>query len=138
MTKITYTSTNVDLEVFHRDFDAALAGVRAAAGGEHPNVIGGEPVMGHGAPIVDTTPIDTRTVLGRFAAARPAEVDRAVAAARAAQPDWARTPWRRRLETLRRAAALIRERKFALAALMSLEVGRTDSRRWETRRSRPI
>jgi 1-pyrroline-5-carboxylate dehydrogenase len=124
MTKITYTSTNVDLEVFHRDFDAALAGVRAAAGGEHPNVIGGEPVMGHGAPIVDTTPIDTRTVLGRFAAARPAEVDRAVAAARAAQPDWARTPWRRRLETLRRAAALIRERKFALAALMSLEVGK--------------
>jgi 1-pyrroline-5-carboxylate dehydrogenase len=124
MTKITYTSTNVDLEVFHRDFDAALAGVRAAAGGEHPNIIGGEPVTAPGAPLVDVTPIDTSLVLGRFAAARPAEVDRAVTAARAAQPDWARTPWRRRVETLRRAAALIRERKFALAALMSLEVGK--------------
>jgi 1-pyrroline-5-carboxylate dehydrogenase len=124
MTKITYTSTNVDLELFHRDFDAALADVRAAAGGEHPNIIGGEPVMAPGAPLVDVTPIDTRVVLGRFVAARPAEVDRAVTAARAAQPDWARTPWRRRVETLRRAAALIRERKFALAALMSLEVGK--------------
>jgi 1-pyrroline-5-carboxylate dehydrogenase len=124
MTKITYTSTNVDLELFHHDFDAALADVRAAAGGEHPNIIGGEPVMAPGAPLVDVTPIDTRVVLGRFAAARPAEVDRAVTAARAAQPDWARTPWRRRVETLRRAAALIRERKFALAALMSLEVGK--------------
>jgi len=124
MTKITYTSTNVDLEVFHRDFDAALAGVRAAVGGEHPNMIGGEPVMTPGEPLVDVTPIDTSVVLGRFAAARPAEVDRAVTAARAAQPDWARTRWRRRVETLRRAAALIRERKFGLAALMSLEVGK--------------
>ncbi len=124
MTKITYTSTNVDLEVFHHAFDAALAGVRAAAGGEHPNIIGGEPVMSPGAPLVDVTPIDTSVVLGHFAAARTAEVDRAVTAARAAQPDWARTPWRRRVDTLRRAAALIRERKFALAALMSLEVGK--------------
>ena len=124
MTKITYTSTDVDLDVFHREFDAALADVRAAAGGEHPNIIGGEPVTAPGAPLVDVTPIDTSVVLGRFAAARPAEVDRAVTAARAAQPDWARTPWRRRVETLRRAGALIRERKFALAALMSLEVGK--------------
>jgi len=124
MTKITYTSANVDLEVFHRDFDAALSGVRAAAGGEHPNIIGGEPVTGPGAPLVDVTPIDTSVVLGRFAAARPADVDRAVTAARAAQPDWARTPWRRRVDILRKAAALIRERKFALAALMSLEVGK--------------
>jgi len=124
MTKITYTSTDVDLDVFHREFDAALADVRAAAGGEHPNIIGGEPVTAPGAPLVDVTPIDTSVVLGRFAAARPAEVDRAVTAAQAAQPDWARTPWRRRVETLRCAAALIHERKFALAALMSLEVGK--------------
>ncbi len=124
MTKVTYTSANVDLEVFHRDFDAALAGVRAAAGGEHPNIIGGEPVRAPGAPLVDVTPIDTSVVLGRFAAARPAEVDRAVTKARAAQPDWARTPWRQRVDILRKAAALIRERKFALAALMSLEVGK--------------
>jgi 1-pyrroline-5-carboxylate dehydrogenase len=64
-------------------------------------------------------------VLGRFAVATAAQVDRAVAAARAAQPAWARRDWRERVGTLRRAAALIRERKFELAAIMSLEVGKS-------------
>jgi 1-pyrroline-5-carboxylate dehydrogenase len=124
MTKITYTSANVDLESFHRDFDAALGRVRAAAGRDHPMFIGGEPVVTAGAPLVDVTPIDTGAVLARFAAAQPGQVDRAVAAAAAAQRSWARRPWRERVSVLRRAAALIRERKFDLAALMSLEVGK--------------
>jgi 1-pyrroline-5-carboxylate dehydrogenase len=124
MSKITYTSTDVDLEAFHRQFDAALARVRGTAGADHPNVIAGEAVVPAGAPLVDVTPIDTSIVLGRFAAAGRPEVDRAVAAARAAQSDWARRPWRERVGILRGAAALIRERKFDLAALMSLEVGK--------------
>src|SRR2546426_10320776 len=49
----------------------------------------------------------------------------AVRAAHAAQRGWARRPWPERVATLRRAAALIRERKFHLAALMSLEVGKS-------------
>ncbi len=122
--KVTYTSTDVDLEAFHQEFDSALTRVRGAAGADHPNWIGGEAVAAPGAPLVDVTPIDTRMVLARFACARPAEVDRAVAAARAAQRGWARTPWAERLAILRRAAGLIRARKFDLAALMSLEVGK--------------
>ncbi len=124
MSKITYTSTDVDLEAFHRQFDAALKRVRETAGATHPNIIGGEAVAPPGAPLVDVTPIDTSVVLGRFAAAGKPQVDRAVAAARAAQADWARRPWRERVGILRRAAVLIRERKFDLAALMSLEVGK--------------
>src|SRR5438552_18694076 len=61
-------------------------------------------------------------MLGRFATATPEQVGRAVAAAKAAQRDWARRPWRDRLAILRRAASLIRERKFELAAIMALEV----------------
>jgi 1-pyrroline-5-carboxylate dehydrogenase len=124
MSKITYTSSNVDLDAFHREFDAALAQVRAAAGRDHPNLIAGEEVGTSAPPLVDVTPIDTAVVLGRFAAAGRAEVDRAVAAARAAQPEWARRSWVERIAVLRRAAALIRERKHELAALMSLEVGK--------------
>src|SRR5256884_1027830 len=41
------------------------------------------------------------------------------------QRDWARRPWRDRLAILRRAASLIRERKFELAAIMALEVGKS-------------
>ena len=123
--KVTYTSTDVDLERFHRDFDAALERVHGSAGAEHPNWIGGK-ATGSSRPLLDdVTPIDTGVVLGRFAAAGPPEVDRAVAAARAAQPGWARTPWPERLATLRRVAERIRARRFDLAALMSLEVGKS-------------
>ncbi|HEY6109594.1 MAG TPA: aldehyde dehydrogenase family protein, partial [Gemmatimonadales bacterium] len=124
MSKITYTSSNVDLDAFHREFDTALDRVRTAAGRDHPNLIAGEEVGTSAPPLVDVTPIDTGVVLGRFAAAGRAEVDRAVAAARAAQPDWARRSWVERIAVLRRAAALIRESKYELAALMSLEVGK--------------
>lgn len=124
MTKITYTSADVDLAAFHATFDAALGRLRGSLGREYPSWIGDTAVATAGPPLVDVTPIDTRVELGRFAAARPTDVDRAVAVAHEAQRAWARTPWRNRVATLRRAAALIRERKFDLAALMSLEVGK--------------
>ncbi|HVH67088.1 MAG TPA: aldehyde dehydrogenase family protein [Gemmatimonadales bacterium] len=123
--KITYTSANVDWEQFHREFDEALPRVRAQRERDHPLYIDGEATPSAAAPIVDTSPIDTGVVLGRFAAATPEHVHRAVAAAKRAQRSWARSPWRERVETLRRAARLIRERKFELAAIMALEVGKS-------------
>ncbi len=123
--KITYTSTNVDLSAFHKAYDDALAAVRAAAGKSYPLYINGKPVEVTGrAPIVDTSPIDTSLVLGKFSSATAEHVDLAVKAARAAQPAWARLPWKERVRILRRAAELIRERKFELAAIMSYEVGK--------------
>ena len=58
------------------------------------------------------------------------DVQRAVEAAAAAQPDWAATPPRERGEVLRRTFELMTERKEDLAFLMSLEMGKslTDSR----------
>src|SRR5438552_3735 len=123
--KVTYTSANVDWEAFHRQFDDALSRIRAQLGRDYPLYIGREAVPSGGPPIVDASPIDTGVMLGRFATAIPEEVGRAVAAAKAAQRDWARRPWRDRLAILRRAASLIRERKFELAAIMALEVGKS-------------
>ena len=123
--KVTYTSANVDWEAFHRQFDEALGGVRGQLGRDHGLYIAGEAVTSAAAPIVATSPIDTGVVLGRFAAATAQHVDRAVTAAKAAQRAWAHTPWRARVAMLRAAAGLIRERKFQLAAIMSLEVGKS-------------
>jgi 1-pyrroline-5-carboxylate dehydrogenase len=123
--KITYTSASGDLNEFHHRFDVALEAVRAAAGQPHPFYIAGEAVDHGGEPLVDRSPIDTRLVLAEFAAAGPADVDSAVTAAREAQRGWGRLPWRERLAILRRAAAIIRDRKYELAALMSLEVGKS-------------
>lgn len=122
--KITYTSADVDMDAFHGAFDDALARLRAGLGRDHPSRVDGEEVRG-GAWITDVTPADTGVTLGRFAASATDDVDRAVRAAGRAQRDWDRRGWRERVGALRRAADLIRERKYDLAALMSLEVGKS-------------
>jgi len=123
--KITYTSASGDLNEFHHRFDVALDSLRAAAGARFPFYVAGQPVDHGGQPLLDRSPIDTNIVLGQFAQATVSDVDHAVAAARDAQRGWGRRPWRERLDILRRAAQLIRERKYDLAALMSLEVGKS-------------
>jgi len=122
--KITYTSADVDMDAFHDAFDDALDRVRDAAGGDHPSVVDGEEAGGE-ERITDVTPIDTDVVLGRFAAATADDVDRAVDAAARAQEGWEARGWEERVGVLRCAAGLIRERKYDLAALMSLEVGKS-------------
>jgi 1-pyrroline-5-carboxylate dehydrogenase len=123
--KITYTSANVDLEQFHSLFDEALVRVYGASGKEYPMYIDGKAITTTAEQIVDTSPIDTWRVLGTFHTARPEQIDLAVKAARAAAREWAHRSVEDRLAPLRRAAALIRERKFDLAATMSVEVGKS-------------
>ena len=123
--KITYTSANVDLELFHSMFDEALVRVRGASGKEYPMYIDGKAVTTTAEQIVDTSPIDTSRVLGTFHTARPEQIDLAVKAARAAAREWAHRSPEERVAPLRRAATLIRERKFDLAAIMSVEVGKS-------------
>src|SRR6478672_5131963 len=124
-TKITYTSASGNLEEFHQRFDSALEAIRREAGRLHPFHIDDAAVETAAEPLVDRTPIDTSLVLGRFSAAGPEHVDSAVKAARRAQREWGGWPWRDRVALLRGAALLIRERKYELAALMSLEVGKS-------------
>jgi 1-pyrroline-5-carboxylate dehydrogenase len=124
-TKITYTSASGDLDEFHQRFDLALEKIRAAAGALHPFYIGGQAIRTGGAQLADRSPIDTSLVLARFEVATRAHVDAAVKAAKEASVPWGRRPWRERMALLQRAATLIRERKYELAALMSLEVGKS-------------
>lgn len=123
--KITYTSTNVDLEQFHALFDDALVRVRGASGKQYPMYIDGKAVTTTAEPILDVSPIDSSQLLGTFATARPEQIDLAVRAARGAAKGWAALGMHERIALLRRAAALIRERKFELAAIMSIEVGKS-------------
>jgi len=122
--KITYTTSSVDFEEFHRLFDEALTEIRSETGGEHPFYIDDHPIAARRNAIEVRSPIDTSLVLGRFGAAAPEHVDRAVASSKRAQVEWGATPWPERVAILRRAASLLRDRKFRLAALMSLEVGK--------------
>jgi 1-pyrroline-5-carboxylate dehydrogenase len=121
--KITYATLRADNEDLHTGFEEAVTRVRAGLGGHHRNYVGGAWRDGAGSFEV-RTPIDREVVLGRFATGTVADVDDAVAAARAAQPAWAATPWRERLAILRRAAELISDRLMDESAIMSFEVGK--------------
>ncbi|MBT2387191.1 aldehyde dehydrogenase [Streptomyces sp. ISL-11] len=79
------------------------------------------PEKGH-YPVVNPA---TEKVVGEAPEATPAEVARAVTAARAAQDGWSRTPPRERAAVLDRVADLITERGEELARLLQAETGAT-------------
>jgi 1-pyrroline-5-carboxylate dehydrogenase len=121
--KITYTATPEQIEEMHHAFDAALADARGEVGGTYPMLIDGAERVG--ADLFEVrAPADRELLLGRFPRGTARDVDDAVAAARAAFPAWSGGAYGERVALLRRAAALVRERKFRLAALLILEAGK--------------
>jgi len=121
--KITYATLSADNEDLHAQFEAGLAATRANLGGYHRNYVGGAWRDGDGRFEVHS-PIDRGIVLGTFARGTPADVDDAVAAARAAQPGWAAVPWRERVAIITRVGDLISERLMDYAPIMAIEVGK--------------
>jgi succinate-semialdehyde dehydrogenase/glutarate-semialdehyde dehydrogenase len=81
----------------------------------------GEGAGGHGDDVVNPA---TGRVLGRVPFAGPDDVDRAIAAARAAFPGWRDAGPDRRSTILHRAAGLIRERAADIGRVMTLEEGK--------------
>lgn len=122
--KVTYSTMGANLDKFHRDFDRALATVKKSFGASHPHVINNQDVAGTGAPIATHSPIDTRLNLANFHQATIEEMQSAVAAAKAAFPVWGAMNYRKRAKLMRRAARLIRESKYELGAIMSMEAGK--------------
>jgi 1-pyrroline-5-carboxylate dehydrogenase len=121
--KITYATLRADNEELHELFDRGAEKAGAELGEHHPNYVNGEPRHGAGE-FEDRSPIDASRVLGWFAKGTRQDVKDAIAAARAAAPRWAGTPWRERIAIMRRAADLISERQMEYAALMCHEVGK--------------
>jgi 1-pyrroline-5-carboxylate dehydrogenase len=123
--KITYTTMSVDqAEEFNRRYDQALEGVRSQLGRSYPIYINNNAVSVPTGEFDDQSPNDTRVILGTFAEADKEQADAAVSAARAAFPVWSSYPWQKRVEILMRGADIFRERKYEIAAWLSLEAGK--------------
>jgi 1-pyrroline-5-carboxylate dehydrogenase len=121
--KITYATLSADNEDLHAGFEAGLVKTRASLGGHYRNYIDGAWRDGEGT-FEAHSPIDRDMLLGTFARGSTADVDEAVAAARAAQPAWAAVPWRERVAIIKRAGDLISERLMDYSADMAVEVGK--------------
>jgi alpha-ketoglutaric semialdehyde dehydrogenase len=79
---------------------------------------------GSGRSFENRNPADTSELIGTFADSGPEDVEKAVAAARAASPGWKALPAPRRGEILYRAAEILRRRKEDLSRDMTREMGK--------------
>jgi acyl-CoA reductase-like NAD-dependent aldehyde dehydrogenase len=85
--------------------------------------IGGEWVAPAGSETIEVVNAATEEVMGRIPQGTPADVDRAVAAARGAFEAWARTDLVERAELIRAIAAGLAARRDEIAATISQELG---------------
>jgi 1-pyrroline-5-carboxylate dehydrogenase len=122
--RITYASLSALGEEIHQEYESTLDRVRAGLGRTHPLLIGGAR-RDTAESFPDVNPSDTRQTLGRFALARARDVEDAVEAARGAYEKWGRMPWQDRVAVVRKAADRIRDHAVELAALMTLEAGKS-------------
>ncbi len=105
-------------------FDGAVAKVkREVLGKKFPMYIGGKEVYAN-EEIVETSPIDG-TLIGRFQKGTREHANQAVAAALAAFDDWRSRDYKDRVKICRDAAQAFRKQKFVVAAILSIENGKT-------------
>jgi 1-pyrroline-5-carboxylate dehydrogenase len=122
--KITYATLRNDNEELHALYEQGVQDSRAGLGGHHQNYIDGRWVDGSAGTFEARSPIDRDLLIGTFAKGDRSDVQAAIAAARRAAAGWRHTPWRERLEIIRRAAELISERQMKYGADMAFECGK--------------
>ncbi len=121
--KVTYSTLASPDPLLHEYFDEAVAEAKADFGKAYPLFIGGKEVWAD-ETFEKRSPVNTDWVMGTFQEGSAEHANTAIKAAKAAFPTWRKTPWQERVAIIRRAADLISERLFYMAAMMSLEVGK--------------
>jgi RHH-type proline utilization regulon transcriptional repressor/proline dehydrogenase/delta 1-pyrroline-5-carboxylate dehydrogenase len=101
----------------------AVQALRANLEQRHPLVINNKPVSTH-EWLPSLNPANQNEIIGYAAQAAIADADKALAAARAAQPKWGRTSAEGRAAILEKVATLMRRDKAALCAVEILEAGK--------------
>ena len=110
-------------EELHRNFERALAKVKAGLGRDYPMLIGGKERF-LDDKFEDRSPINRDWLLGTFQQGTRQDAKDAIDAARAAFPVWSALSWQKRVAFMRKAAAIIEKRVYEFAAADALEVGK--------------
>lgn len=101
----------------------AIESVREQFGAEYPLVIGGRAIETT-RKISSVNPSRTAEVIGIVSRATPEHASEAIEAARYALPEWMRISPQHRAEYLELVAGELKNRRFELAALITLEAGK--------------
>ncbi|MEI2420590.1 aldehyde dehydrogenase family protein, partial [Arthrospira platensis SPKY2] len=109
--------------LLHQYYDEGVAEARASMGKTYPMYINGEERFAE-KTFEKRSPIDLDLVMGYFQKGTAQDAKDAVEAAKAAYPAWRDTPWQERVALIRKAADLMSERIYYMAAVMSIEIGK--------------
>ena len=121
--KLTYATMFNPPEELHTKFEDALEKVKGRLGLEWGIFVNGKEYFTE-QKFEDCCPANHDLVLGIFQKGDAKTADLAVTAARKAYPMWSRMKWIDRVALLRRAAEIIDERTFEIAAVLAMEVGK--------------
>jgi 1-pyrroline-5-carboxylate dehydrogenase len=121
--RITYATMSADNEELNSGYEKAIAEAQSRLGQTHGVIVGGEERTDR-EMYEELSPIDSDIVVGRYAQATDQDVDDAVAAAEAFQPEWEAEGWEARRDLMLRAADVMQDQVFDLAALITFEVGK--------------
>ncbi|HYG74173.1 MAG TPA: L-glutamate gamma-semialdehyde dehydrogenase [Planctomycetota bacterium] len=106
------------------DFTAALQSVRRQFNQFWPVVIGGKEEKGGDGEVISLNPSRSSEVVGRVGKASVPQAEAAVQIARKTSGSWRDAGVARRAELLRKAAAIMRKRRFELCAWEVYEAGK--------------
>ena len=121
--KITYSTMSADNAELNDAYEAAVAKVSAELGQSHGVIVNGEERRER-STYTEASPMDMDIVVGHYAQATQQDVDDAIAAAKAFQPEWEAMGWEKRRDMMLAAADIMEARQFDLAALMTFEIGK--------------
>jgi 1-pyrroline-5-carboxylate dehydrogenase len=123
--KVTYsTSDSAEMEAFHKLYDQAVQDVTRQFDQSYPIFISGQEIK-KADEFVDISPIDKDRIIGKFPVGTEAELSAAVDAAYQAFRGWRDLGFEARCKIMRKAAEIISEKKYELAAIMSYEAGKS-------------
>ncbi len=111
-------------EEFHKLYEKAVDVVKNSFGKTYPMLIGGRETFSSEGTFDDTSPSDTQVVLGRFQKGTREDARKAIQAAKNEFDSWSRTRYETRVTIFRKAANLLSEDKYRLAAEMTFENGK--------------
>lgn len=121
--KLTYATMHNPPQELHDNFDEALEATKQNLGKEYPMIINGEKRFTE-EKHKEYSPINTNWHLATFQKGTAKDADDAIAAAKAAFPNWKGMNWDERVYLVRKFADRISERIYEISAAVSLEVGK--------------